>query len=264
MGSGYDTMLYLRTDSCTGAELACDDDFGGGVQSQVTVRLSAGQTVFVFMDGFGMSSGSYVLNIRNMLGSEIGACFDRVDNDGDGLTDCADPDCTAEPGCCMGVPEVCNNLRDDDCDRLVDCADPNCTTTPFCVPPPPDAGPPPPRDGGVCASAELGVTACTNGRDDDCDGRADCRDPDCSPFGPMGECCNGLDDNADGIVDEFTCRCSSSAECTLVGSLDQVCWTSSFSVCAPRCNFYGGDAFCRTYFMDMPRCNARSGECVPL
>ena len=45
---------------------------------------------------------------------------------GDGAVDCADTDCTAEPACCMGVAEVCNNMRDDDCDRLVDCADPDC------------------------------------------------------------------------------------------------------------------------------------------
>ena len=47
-----------------------------------------------------------------------------------------------------------------------------------------------------------------------------------------------------------------------VGDLDQVCWEATFSVCAPRCNFYGGDTFCRMYLPDLPRCNAVTGECV--
>jgi hypothetical protein len=55
-------------------------------------------------------------------------CSDNVDNDSDGLTDCADPDC--EPVCGTSEPEnhpvVCSDNVDNDLDGLTDCADPDC------------------------------------------------------------------------------------------------------------------------------------------
>jgi hypothetical protein len=33
---------------------------------------------------------------------------------------------------CVPVPEICNNMIDDDCDGLVDCADPDCDNVPPC------------------------------------------------------------------------------------------------------------------------------------
>ncbi|GAB4199505.1 MAG: hypothetical protein OHK0013_09710 [Sandaracinaceae bacterium] len=220
-------------------------------------------------------------------------CGDRRDDDCDGLPDCADPDCARDPACgaCMPVAmsEVrCTDGRDDDCDGLLDCADRDCAGNPSC------GGCVPTsrteircRDGldddcdgridcddsdcrarPICMSMctptapnELGVDACTNALDDDCDGRPDCADPDCSPFGPMGECCDGRDNNGDGNVDEFTCRCFDDAACVGVGSLDQTCWEETFSICAPRCNLYGGDRFCRDGF-GLDRCDRRTGECL--
>ncbi|MFO0607432.1 MAG: MopE-related protein [Polyangiales bacterium] len=75
---------------------------------------------------------------------------------------------------------------------------------------------PPPMD--VCVpQAESSAAACSNGRDDDCDGTVDCRDlgcatycvdagPDvmCTPRGPENTnaaCGNGVDDDCDGYVD---------------------------------------------------------------
>ena len=62
IGSSYDTVLYVRSDSCTGTELACNDD-ASGVQSSVVVSASAGQHLFIVVDGFSSSSGSYIVNI---------------------------------------------------------------------------------------------------------------------------------------------------------------------------------------------------------
>jgi hypothetical protein len=120
-----------------------------------------------------------------------------------------------------------------------------------------DAGP----DAFMCVARELGIAACTNGRDDDCDTRVDCADPDCTPF-PGGECCNGRDDDGDGQVDLFTCRCFSDAECVGVGSFEQVCWTRSFNLCAPRCNFVGGTRWCVELLGSGWTCDTRSGQCV--
>ena len=62
--STYDTVLYLRQTSCTGAELACDDDGGTGTTSRISVSLAAGATVYIFLDAYGATTtGTYSLNL---------------------------------------------------------------------------------------------------------------------------------------------------------------------------------------------------------
>lgn len=193
----------------------------------------------------------------------VACTVDRCDERGGGCLFEPDPSrcapgsvCDPSFGCVgMCVPSAPTEVRcrdgvDDDCDGALDCADSDCTGSPLCT--------------STCTPTgrnELGVAACTNGLDDDCDGRFDCNDPDCSPFGPMGECCDGRDNNGDGNVDEFTCRCFDDDACFGVGSLDQTCWQDSYSVCAPRCNLYGGDRFCIDGF-GLTRCNRMTGECL--
>ena len=72
-------------------------------------------------------------------------CANGIDDDGDGLIDCDDPDCgidndgdghfappcgndcnDANPNINPGKPEVCGDGLDNDCDGLIDCADPDC------------------------------------------------------------------------------------------------------------------------------------------
>lgn len=116
-------------------------------------------------------------------GASSEVCNDGLDNDCDGLADCADPDCTLDPACIAGV-EDCGNGLDDDGDTLVDCADPDCTFSPLCMSIPED---------------------CTNGLDDDGDTLVDCADPDCSadPACTAGSenCSDGADNDGDGLVD---------------------------------------------------------------
>jgi len=57
-------------------------------------------------------------------------CGDQVDDDLDGLLDCVDPDCVADPGC----PEaLCDDTVDNDVDTLVDCDDPDCALSEYCA-----------------------------------------------------------------------------------------------------------------------------------
>jgi len=53
-------------------------------------------------------------------------CDNTLDDDGDGLVDCEDPDCE-----CI---EICDNGIDDDQDGLPDCEDPDCACTDACLP----------------------------------------------------------------------------------------------------------------------------------
>jgi hypothetical protein len=68
--------------------------------------------------------------------STAAACADGVDNDADGLIDCADPDCSftcATPA--ENTAAACADGVDNDADGLIDCADPDCSFT--CAPPTP-------------------------------------------------------------------------------------------------------------------------------
>jgi RHS repeat-associated protein len=80
------------------------------------------------------------------------ACGNGLDDDADGLTDCADTDCATGASC-----EQCDNEIDDDDDDAVDCADSDCASSPLC-------------------QGEI----CTNSIDDNDDGLVDCADPECS------------------------------------------------------------------------------------
>jgi len=193
------------------------------------------------------------------------------DDDRDGAADaaCGGTDCDdGNPRIRPGISEVCGDGVDNNCDGAADCADRACVGRPPCGPPPPfDMGP---IDFGSIdfgsSSREIGIAACTNGFDDDADGRLDCADNDCSGFGPGGECCNGVDDTPgddDPNFDLFACRCFGDADCAGVGSIETSCWSRSFSLCGPRCNFVGGNTFCREFFPgSFERCDAASGECV--
>ncbi len=59
------------------------------------------------------------------------ACFNGEDDDGDGRTDCEDPDCRPAVAC-IDHPEICDDGRDNNGDDWVDCDDPLCLATPGC------------------------------------------------------------------------------------------------------------------------------------
>jgi len=130
-------------------------------------------------------------------------CANALDDDGDGQTDCADPDCAAEL-CVMGRVAICQDAQcsggelgdlecadafDNDRDGLADCDDPDCAATSACA-----DGPMPDQacdylgsSAGVCASGllESATERCLppvgyqtdefvcDGRDNDCDGVTD-------------------------------------------------------------------------------------------
>ena len=74
-GSDFDTVLHARRNNCGdgSAELTCNDDnrFITGEQgsSAITVRASAGDLIYVVVDGWAdISRGDYELEVR------IGSC----------------------------------------------------------------------------------------------------------------------------------------------------------------------------------------------
>ncbi len=90
-------------------------------------------------------------------------CDNNQDDDGDGLIDCADPECFDEEDC---DGEICTNGIDDDSDGQIDCADNDCMNHPLCATP----------------------EECTNGIDDDLNGETDCEDSMCRRHPTCGAC----------------------------------------------------------------------------
>ncbi len=93
-------------------------------------------------------------------------CSNGIDDDGDGLVDCDDPDCYNSNNCLL---EICDNGIDDDGDGLVDCDDTECYSLQGCT------------------------EICDNGIDDNNNGLIDGDDPQCG--GTTGGINGGLESN---------------------------------------------------------------------
>lgn len=68
LGSAYDTMLAVyRGFNCNPASsdlIACNDDFGGSYQSQITFAATAGNEYLIEVGGYSNQTGQGVLNIK--------------------------------------------------------------------------------------------------------------------------------------------------------------------------------------------------------
>jgi hypothetical protein len=64
-GSGFDTVLALF-DQCGGNELACSNNVGDAVQSELVYKLVQGQQALVLVDGAAGDSGQGTLNIQRV------------------------------------------------------------------------------------------------------------------------------------------------------------------------------------------------------
>jgi cysteine-rich repeat protein len=123
-------------------------------------------------------------------------CDDGVDNDEDGLTDCADPSCEDSTSC---GDEICDDNTDNDSDERIDCADSDCNDDTHCN----EAG------------------SCTDNEDNDNDNLTDCDDSDCindthcEEFG--AECSDGIDNDEDGAADCKDSDCAHNSNCRELG-----------------------------------------------
>ena len=141
-------------------------------------------------------------------------CTGGADEDGDGMIDCADADCFQHRACMIGASEerndeACSDWVDNDGDGMVDCEDSDCTGPGLTVchgsasthqVTPPDDGEEdlPELEGSMSAEDLIGAHGdadgerndytCSDGIDNDNDGRTDCQDFGCR-FDPQVTVC---------------------------------------------------------------------------
>ena len=131
--------------------------------------------------------------VETAVTSEI--CYDGLDEDGDGLVDCADDDCSSDSLCLESGN--CADGYDNDLDGSEDCDDSDCS------------------DDESCATAGI-AEICYDGLDEDGDGLVDCADDDCSSDSlclESGNCADGYDNDLDGSEDCDDSDCSGDSEC---------------------------------------------------
>jgi cysteine-rich repeat protein len=102
LSSATDQGIYVRA-NCLDAnsEVGCVDDQFGGTDETLTVPVTANTPVTIFVDGFfsPLEAGPFTLTVLFPTADEVGLCDDGLDNDQDGLADCADADCAADAAC---------------------------------------------------------------------------------------------------------------------------------------------------------------------
>jgi hypothetical protein len=70
-GTSYDTAVYVRSGSCAGTELACNDDTPGCANgepssyhgSSISLSVTAGATYVIVVDGYADRRGTFTLNV---------------------------------------------------------------------------------------------------------------------------------------------------------------------------------------------------------
>lgn len=201
--------------------------------------------------------------IADVSGSWEKTCNDGLDNDGDGQVDCADSDCGNAANCDAGDGECCvanggKGCRDEEGENYVCACDPSCCTTSWdakCAAEYRTARGTDPRYG-ACTSGFGGTcteTSCTNGLDDDGNGKTDCADQACASMSACepsgagdGACCTTHSDP--GCEDDFgqyaVCNTSGYAYCCTT-QWDAACVTKYKALNAGACFENTNELACR-------------------
>jgi hypothetical protein len=182
-GQDLDLFIFEPTcgvDMCTTAMYAGGD----GDAEVLTFEVTGGSSYYVVVDGWDTAVGGFTLEVE-CAAPEI--CDNGSDDNGDGLVDCLDPQCTDDPTC----DEICDNGTDDNGDGLLDCYDPRCAGDPACD------------------------EVCDDTEDNDLDLLTDCDDPDCAADAACteGSCSDTLDGDGDTLVDCADGDCMGDTAC---------------------------------------------------
>jgi len=179
-GSSLDTLLYIRADDCSAADLDCDDEGGDSFgTSKIVLSDVAAGIYLVVVDGYSSNQGAFTLNVRGEIkaGQSCSPAAEAA-----GYLVCADGfACAGSSGSEFCQPAQCSNGTDDDSDGFLDWPnDPGCSSASDALE----------NDeaSGCNALGKPQCPACSNGSDDDGDGLVDFgADPGCAANGDNDE-----------------------------------------------------------------------------
>ncbi len=162
------------------------------------------------------------------MAERIVVCSDGLDNNDNGLLDCADIEvCEQTPICQNGQriaaensEELCSDGHDNDLDGKTDCDDQDC------------------KDGGFCSDIvpENTEELCNDKIDNDKNGKTDCDDPKCMSFAHCQSqiepedteerCEDGIDNDKNGKVDCEEASCAQFEHCKnkpIIENTEELC-----------------------------------------
>lgn len=126
LGSAFNTILSVLDGGCSGTPLACNDDSGNTMQSQVIVTLATAQTVVIVVDGSGGDAGAYHLSITH-----AGDCCSANPSPACASAACASCVCAVDSYCCsVQWDGICASAALDSCAPACGCPEPAPTATP--------------------------------------------------------------------------------------------------------------------------------------
>jgi hypothetical protein len=134
--SGYsgdlDLRVIRRIQGRCDARLGCLDQSINAPGQDETICFSAfpGIRYYLLVDGYQGTISTFDLRITCSEAYWGEICDNGLDDDGDQLVDCADPECHGAPGCT--TESLCDDHEDNDLDGLADCLDPDCQGTAAC------------------------------------------------------------------------------------------------------------------------------------
>ena len=147
----YDTYIYARSGFCSdpAAEVGCNDDFGGTLQSSITFDVDLGEEVYVILDGYGAGGAGealFIFETRSGLGESCETLPCAAELFCDGTTTCVaftpvDGDCSAVPcvdGLTCDADSICRAsvAEGGDCSGVIPCDDGlTCDEGDLCAPP---------------------------------------------------------------------------------------------------------------------------------
>ncbi len=148
--------------------------FGSGntlTDSAVVAGFTYFYTAYSYDSSGNYSSGNFVQG--KIIAVVVENCTDGLDNNNNGLIDCADTTCSNDTYCQIvpKIVEICNNNIDDSGDGKIDCADTACTSDQYC------------KKTDATSTVDIGgaLAACSDGKDSDDDGLIDFpADPGCT------------------------------------------------------------------------------------
>ena len=119
-GTGFDTVVYLRSATCTGSQVACNDDsctngLGENRASRITPTVTAGQPYYIVVDGYNGAAGTFTLTVSppSTCGNNVREGTEQCD--GVDHAQCPSGLCTAQCRCVPpngGLPDMTPSVKD--------------------------------------------------------------------------------------------------------------------------------------------------------